>query len=110
MIEDECDQCHKTFDKGELLGIRRPNYPDKRSPQEISDELTKFTQLSDEEQEEQLAYIEKNPPEWLDMWVCKTCHKFLVDYNKADENTKTLMQIEFMKNASKNQDYDEESK
>ena len=97
MIEAECDHCNKTFEKGQLLGIRRPNYHEsKRSAQEISDDLTKFAQMSDEEQEEQLAYIDKNPPEWIDMWVCKLCHKFLVDYDNADENTKTMMQIQFL--------------
>ena len=113
MIEAECDQCHKTFEKGELWGIRRPNYPDKRPPQEISDELTKFAQMPEKEQEERLAYIDKNPPEWVDMWVCKTCHKFFVEFDNADENTKTQMQLQFMQNASKNPDYndkEEESK
>ena len=106
MIEDECDNCHKTFEKGELWGIRRPNYPDSRPPQEISDELTKFAQMSDEEQKEQLAYIDKNPPEWLDMWVCKLCHKFLVDFDKADEETKIRMEIQFMQNATEGDEND----
>jgi len=103
MIEDQCAQCGKTFNKGELWGIRRPNFAG-LSHKEVEEQALELLKLSGEDRHNKILESERNPPSWTDLWVCKTCHKFIVEFDQADESTQVLMQMQLLSQSQEEKD------